>query len=295
MAKGSNAYLHLLKKSKIHLVNSILLLFLCFYFFYSMAPRISQNASKAAQRRHKAWQQTMNEDWCRYAREEGVPQTLIDLRRLVCALPTTEFKYVTGMHSGDKGDKSQFGCAVLKVMSSLKRGRRPGTKDRAPRATKRSKAEKTSIKSASAGHRVVQPGDNVLDGPLVIPSACALPKVEVTYAESMGMSATELVDSIVSHNVGAPGSPLVSSTAVPLFHVPDTPDKAKVPTLTEMDVAWTIGALAQSPAVKFDSLGVGKPPVIGGLADDEETEDEDDDKGMGMFDYSQSEYWSNEV
>jgi len=229
----------------------------------------ASKVSKAALRRGKARRQAANPTWCQYALDKGVSQELIDLRLRVCSMDTTEFKFVTGMHAGDKGDTTQFGDAVIKVTKGLKRGRRPGQKDSTKRAVKRSKAEKTSIKSAAAGHRVVQPGDSALDGPR---NASSCSKGE-TYAEYIGMTATELAESIVASNPVPPCSPLVEGA--PLFYVPDTPDKAKVPTLEEMDAAWCIGALGQSPSIRPTGVGrLSQPDIDELLADD-------GDKGTG--------------
>jgi hypothetical protein len=115
--------------------------------------------SLAATRRKKAFREAGDPKWRKYALDAGVSQVLINLRRAVCGLSTTEFKFVTGMAAGERGDVTQFGDAVIKVMGKLQRGRRMGQKDVFPRARKRSKAEKMASKKAGAGHRVVQPID----------------------------------------------------------------------------------------------------------------------------------------
>ena len=210
----------------------------------------------AAQRRAKAVKQATSKEWRQYAITEGIPADIVDLRRRVCGLPTNMYKFVIGMHAGDKGDTTQFGDPVIKCMGKLKRGRRQGQKDIAKRAPKRSRAEKASVKAAAAGHRVTQPWDSELDAELLDP-----------------------VMAMASIDAPRVASPARHPLDGPRLHVPDTPDKTTLPTEQDIDCGLCLAFLLKSPSIKLPPAPGSPPSNIGGLI---AIGDDDDDLG-GFF------------
>lgn len=105
-------------------------------------PRLSM----AEVRRARAHEQANDPVWVAQAIEDGVSAELNELRARVTALPLHEMRYVTGMYSGEYGDRGEWGCAIWKVLQNGKRGRPSGSKDVKPRSKRRSKAEMAAAK-----------------------------------------------------------------------------------------------------------------------------------------------------